>query len=78
MTDDLKFQTPEGIRWLWRQHVARDAGRRRKRAINHNSRVGKPGSSGFVASFLAAASGRAVTRSTIIGLLAGILNPRSR
>ena len=36
---DPKFQTPEGVRWLWRQHVARTLEDAAKRAINHNRRV---------------------------------------
>ena len=39
MTDDEKFRTPEGVRWLWRRHVARVLEDGAKEALNRNSRV---------------------------------------
>ena len=37
--DDKRFHTPSGIRWLWRQHIARTLEAVANEALNRNRRV---------------------------------------
>ncbi len=36
MTEDRRFQHPQGVRWLWRRHVAQVLDEAARRAVNHN------------------------------------------